>query len=79
VGWKHDEQRLVLLTVGDGAIRLASRPFNPESAHLERVMEYASTTESDQILCNEAIAVSKEATKWSAALLLLHIFIFLPE
>jgi hypothetical protein len=77
VGWKHDEQRLVL-TVGDGPIRLASRPFNPESAHLERVMEFASTTESDQILCNKAIAVSKEATKWSAAFLL-HIFIFLPE
>lgn len=83
VGWKREEYEGLVLAVGDGAIRLASQPFNSisESAYgLERVMEYASTTES--MLCNKALIVGrhKEATKRSAAFFLLYIFIFLlPE
>ncbi len=84
VGWKRDEYEGLVLAVGDGAIRLASRPFNSISESgaygLERVVEYASTTES--MLCNKALIVSrhKEATNRFAAFFLLFIFIFLlPE
>jgi predicted ATP-grasp superfamily ATP-dependent carboligase len=82
VGWKRDEYEGLVLAVGDGAIRLASRPFNSISEFaygLERVVEYASTTES--MLCNKALIVSrhKEATKRSAAFFLYNFIFLLPE